>query len=189
MTSRRPSAPLGLAMLLVLLASCFTYLNGVAAGGEEADCTNRNTCLSCLNSTFKPNVTCLWLKCEEEKLPTLFRCTNQTKNSSCIIYEDHQQCLAIPNGTTAASPTIIPPTNTTGSPTPGNTTATTHQVTSNRPKTTVITTTVPGTQSPRKSTFDASSFIGGIVLVLGLQAVIFFLYKFCKSKDQNYHTL
>ncbi|XP_037541431.1 sialomucin core protein 24 isoform X3 [Nematolebias whitei] len=48
------------------------------------------------------------------------------------------------------------------------------------------TTTVP----PHKnSTFDAASFIGGIVLVLGLQAVIFFLYKFCKSKDRNYHTL
>uniref|UniRef100_A0A8C2HFY1 CD164 sialomucin-like 2 protein n=1 Tax=Cyprinus carpio TaxID=7962 RepID=A0A8C2HFY1_CYPCA len=34
-----------------------------------------------------------------------------------------------------------------------------------------------------------SDFIGGIVLVLGLQAVIFFLYKFCRSKDRNYHTL
>uniref|UniRef100_A0A8C8BGD5 CD164 molecule n=1 Tax=Otus sunia TaxID=257818 RepID=A0A8C8BGD5_9STRI len=43
--------------------------------------------------------------------------------------------------------------------------------------------------SSRKSTFDAASFIGGIVLVLGLQAVVFFLYKFCKSKDRNYHTL
>ncbi|KAM6992513.1 sialomucin core protein 24 [Tautogolabrus adspersus] len=42
---------------------------------------------------------------------------------------------------------------------------------------------------PHKNTFDAASFIGGIVLVLGLQAVIFFLYKFCKSKDRNYHTL
>ncbi|KAM4529247.1 sialomucin core protein 24 [Fundulus diaphanus] len=41
----------------------------------------------------------------------------------------------------------------------------------------------------KNSTFDAASFIGGIVLVLGLQAVIFFLYKFCKSKDRNYHTL
>ncbi|XP_005154841.2 sialomucin core protein 24 isoform X1 [Melopsittacus undulatus] len=55
---------------------------------------------------------------------------------------------------------------------------------------------VPGTNatvtpapSRRKSTFDAASFIGGIVLVLGLQAVVFFLYKFCKSKDRNYHTL
>ncbi|OXB71133.1 UNVERIFIED_CONTAM: hypothetical protein H355_008320 [Colinus virginianus] len=49
--------------------------------------------------------------------------------------------------------------------------------------------TVTPAPSPRKSTFDAASFIGGIVLVLGLQAVIFFLYKFCRSKDRNYHTL
>ncbi|TNN46549.1 Sialomucin core protein 24 [Liparis tanakae] len=42
---------------------------------------------------------------------------------------------------------------------------------------------------PHKNTFDAASFIGGIVLILGLQAVIFFLYKFCKSKERNYHTL
>ncbi|KFQ57440.1 Sialomucin core protein 24, partial [Pelecanus crispus] len=58
------------------------------------------------------------------------------------------------------------------------------------------TTSTPGTNATvipappsRKSTFDAASFIGGIVLVLGLQAVVFFLYKFCKSKDRNYHTL
>lgn len=47
----------------------------------------------------------------------------------------------------------------------------------------------PSVDPPKTSTFDAASFIGGIVLVLGLQAVIFFLYKFCKSKDRNYHTL
>ncbi|XP_008944338.1 PREDICTED: sialomucin core protein 24-like, partial [Merops nubicus] len=49
--------------------------------------------------------------------------------------------------------------------------------------------TVTPAPAVRKSTFDAASFIGGIVLVLGLQAVVFFLYKFCKSKDRNYHTL
>jgi len=48
---------------------------------------------------------------------------------------------------------------------------------------------VPTAAPSKSSTFDAASFIGGIVLVLGLQAVVFFLYKFCKSKDRNYHTL
>ncbi|XP_014000741.1 sialomucin core protein 24 [Salmo salar] len=55
-----------------------------------------------------------------------------------------------------------------------------------------VTTASPVGPSPvphKNSTFDAASFIGGIVLVLGLQAVVFFLYKFCKSKDRNYHTL
>ncbi|GLD72837.1 sialomucin core protein 24 isoform X2 [Lates japonicus] len=56
--------------------------------------------------------------------------------------------------------------------------------------TSTTTTPIAPTAAPHKnSTFDAASFIGGIVLVLGLQAVIFFLYKFCKSKDRNYHTL
>uniref|UniRef100_A0A2K6QCC1 CD164 molecule n=1 Tax=Rhinopithecus roxellana TaxID=61622 RepID=A0A2K6QCC1_RHIRO len=54
---------------------------------------------------------------------------------------------------------------------------------------TTNTTVTPTSQPVRKSTFDAASFIGGIVLVLGVQAVIFFLYKFCKSKERNYHTL
>ncbi|XP_017278832.1 sialomucin core protein 24 isoform X2 [Kryptolebias marmoratus] len=60
------------------------------------------------------------------------------------------------------------------------------------PPSNTTTTLMPNTTTapPHKnSTFDAASFIGGIVLVLGLQAVIFFLYKFCKSKDRNYHTL
>ncbi|KAM9420433.1 uncharacterized protein ACWYII_021019 isoform 3-T5 [Salvelinus alpinus] len=55
-----------------------------------------------------------------------------------------------------------------------------------------VTTASPVGPSPaphKNSTFDAASFIGGIVLVLALQAVVFFLYKFCKSKDRNYHTL
>ncbi|NWQ66187.1 MUC24 protein, partial [Neopipo cinnamomea] len=77
------------------------------------------------------------------------------------------------------------------------TNATTHAPVPTTPVTSPTTTpTTPGTNATvtpapaaRKSTFDAASFIGGIVLVLGLQAVIFFLYKFCKSKDRNYHTL
>ncbi|XP_071309121.1 CD164 sialomucin-like 2 protein isoform X4 [Agelaius tricolor] len=37
--------------------------------------------------------------------------------------------------------------------------------------------------------FDTASFIGGMVLVLCLQAVAFFLFKFIKSKDSTYQTL
>uniref|UniRef100_A0A674GI10 CD164 molecule like 2 n=1 Tax=Taeniopygia guttata TaxID=59729 RepID=A0A674GI10_TAEGU len=37
--------------------------------------------------------------------------------------------------------------------------------------------------------FDTASFIGGIVLVLCVQAVAFFLIKFIKSKDSTYQTL
>ncbi|KFV54706.1 Sialomucin core protein 24, partial [Gavia stellata] len=109
------------------------------------------------------------------------------------------------SATTMSSNTTTPPSNTTtaSSATTAHTTianitnATTHASLPTTAITSATTTTsIPGTNatvtpapSPRKSTFDAASFIGGIVLVLGLQAVVFFLYKFCKSKDRNYHTL
>ncbi|KAL8186356.1 UNVERIFIED_CONTAM: hypothetical protein K2H54_069216 [Gekko kuhli] len=182
---RRPSTPLGWAtLLLVAAASGLTCLSGVAAEGEEANCTSYISCSSCLNSTIKLN--CQWLDCKEV---TQSRCVNQTKeNETCTVYTGHEQCLVTPTNVT----TSAPPRNITNIPTTGNATyATSPKVTTtSAANTTVTTTAVPGTQPPRRSsTFDASSFIGGIVLVLGLQAVIFFLYKFCKSKDQNYHTL
>ncbi|NXL13565.1 C16L2 protein, partial [Setophaga kirtlandii] len=53
------------------------------------------------------------------------------------------------------------------------------------------TTSAPLTGSPELHApgFDTASFIGGMVLVLCLQAVAFFLFKFIKSKDSTYQTL
>ncbi|XP_068274144.1 CD164 sialomucin-like 2 protein isoform X2 [Nyctibius grandis] len=53
------------------------------------------------------------------------------------------------------------------------------------------TTSAPLTGSPEfhPPGFDTASFIGGIVLVLSVQAVIFFIIKFIKSKDSTYQTL
>ncbi|NXI82022.1 MUC24 protein, partial [Rhipidura dahli] len=100
------------------------------------------------------------------------------------------------NTTTASSNTTTAPSNTTTAhtPTANVTNATTHAplptiTSATTTPTPSGTTTVAPVPVPHKSTFDAASFIGGIVLVLGLQAVIFFLYKFCRSKDRNYHTL
>nr|XP_021140809.1 CD164 sialomucin-like 2 protein isoform X4 [Columba livia] len=57
------------------------------------------------------------------------------------------------------------------------------------PRTT--TTSAPLTGSPEfhPPGFDTASFIGGIVLVLSVQAVVFFIIKFIKSKDSTYQTL
>ncbi|XP_015204114.1 CD164 sialomucin-like 2 protein isoform X1 [Lepisosteus oculatus] len=41
----------------------------------------------------------------------------------------------------------------------------------------------------KQANFDLSSFIGGIILVLGAQAGIFFIMKFVKSRDSTYETL
>ncbi|XP_007447330.1 PREDICTED: sialomucin core protein 24 isoform X3 [Lipotes vexillifer] len=87
-------------------------------------------------------------------------CSDNSTVSDCKVVNSTEFCTV---------PTAIPlPTNSTG---------------------TTNTTLTPTLPPARKSTFDAASFIGGIVLVLGVQAVIFFLYKFCKSKERNYHTL
>lgn len=53
------------------------------------------------------------------------------------------------------------------------------------------TTSAPLTGSPEfhPPGFDTASFIGGIVLVLSVQAVVFFIIKFIKSKDSTYQTL
>ncbi|NXH53342.1 C16L2 protein, partial [Rhabdornis inornatus] len=53
------------------------------------------------------------------------------------------------------------------------------------------TTSAPLTGSPEfhPPGFDTASFVGGIVLVLCVQAVAFFIIKFIKSKDSTYQTL
>ncbi|XP_068841202.1 sialomucin core protein 24 isoform X3 [Capricornis sumatraensis] len=101
-------------------------------------------------------------------------------NATCFWVECKGKSYCSDNSTVSDCKVV----NTTGfcsvpttTPTPTNSTGTTN------------TTVTPTMQPMRKSTFDAASFIGGIVLVLGVQAVIFFLYKFCKSKERNYHTL
>uniref|UniRef100_A0A8C3JMA1 C16L2 protein n=1 Tax=Calidris pygmaea TaxID=425635 RepID=A0A8C3JMA1_9CHAR len=59
------------------------------------------------------------------------------------------------------------------------------------PLETTTTTSAPLTGSPEfhPPGFDTASFIGGIVLVLSVQAVVFFIIKFIKSKDSTYQTL
>ncbi|NXF59891.1 MUC24 protein, partial [Ciccaba nigrolineata] len=175
-------------------------------------CENFSNCSSCVGNDT--NVAgCKWIRCEKHM------CVNETeadspKYNNCTVEEQCSSPTGIPlsSATTLSSNTTTPPSNATtassntttaGSATTAHTTiANVTNVTTHAPlpSTTITSATttpvIPGTSatatpapSSRKSTFDAASFIGGIVLVLGLQAVVFFLYKFCKSKDRNYHTL
>uniref|UniRef100_A0A8D0CB70 Sialomucin core protein 24 n=1 Tax=Salvator merianae TaxID=96440 RepID=A0A8D0CB70_SALMN len=188
-------APLGWALLLLFFASCLTAQPG--AFGENAGCEIHTNCSSCINITGKSQLNCTWIECNGNKS----YCTNEA--------EEQTNCTAITpgNGTcpgssintsTIATPTTVTPAvtaNASSSPTNTSSSSVKPTTTSVKPTTTPVNTTfetpatAPPKPSPHKSTFDAASFIGGIVLVLGLQAVIFFLYKFCKSKEQNYHTL
>ncbi|NXY50189.1 MUC24 protein, partial [Ceuthmochares aereus] len=174
-------------------------------------CGNFTDCISCIGNDTNA-VDCKWIKCEnylcvnvtEAKLkykhckteeqctsPTVVPDSNATTPSSNATTPSSNATTASSNTTTASSATtahtaIANVTNvTTHAPLP-TTASTATTTTTSTPGTNATVTPAP---SPRKSTFDAASFIGGIVLVLGLQAVIFFLYKFCKSKDRNYHTL
>uniref|UniRef100_A0A5F9CLD5 CD164 molecule n=1 Tax=Oryctolagus cuniculus TaxID=9986 RepID=A0A5F9CLD5_RABIT len=133
-------------------------------------CESHDSCASCFNISSAINNTCFWIECKEKSY-----CSNNS-TVQCSVVNSTEFC-SVPTAT------LVPTTSTAKTTTMPTTSATV--TTSGTANTTLTPTSSPG----RKSTFDAASFIGGIVLVLGLQAVIFFLYKFCKSKERNYHTL
>ncbi|XP_027895641.1 sialomucin core protein 24 isoform X2 [Xiphophorus couchianus] len=127
------------------------------------NCTSVSVAVSCYNATLVANLTCSNATCS----------TPTTLATPTTI---HTSVAPIIPTTVNSTPTAVTPTHR------GNSSTTATPTSTLAPNTTTV--------APHKnSTFDAASFIGGIVLVLGLQAVIFFLYKFCKSKDRNYHTL
>ncbi|XP_058692946.1 sialomucin core protein 24 [Poecile atricapillus] len=205
-------------LVVVSVACCLCGLAAIAeASGDYDICGNISDCNSCINKTNLGCVwlkcedkksMCLneTAKPKSEECKTETQCssatvsppTNVTTTSSNVTVTPTNATTASSNATTASSNATTASSATTA-PTPiaNVTNATTHAP---QPKPTVTSatttptptgsdTTVAPVPVPRKSTFDAASFIGGIVLVLGLQAVIFFLYKFCRSKDRNYHTL
>ncbi|KAG8123957.1 hypothetical protein E2320_019384 [Naja naja] len=175
-------------LLLTVLASCLIPQS--KAGVEEVGCERHTNCSSCV-AIESSQLNCTWFQCTGN----LSQCTNSSTFPGCIAIPENGTCAVSPvtptipsNSTTVTSPTGTTINSTsTGKPIPNTTTiATTSVITDKTGTSPLIPTTKP---SHHKASFDAASFIGGIVLVLGLQAVIFFLYKFCKSKEQNYHTL
>ncbi|XP_010012661.1 PREDICTED: sialomucin core protein 24, partial [Nestor notabilis] len=177
-------------------------------------CGNISNCSSCIgNDTSVAG--CKWISCEvlssspstspnatTASPSATTASSNATTASSNATTASSNATTASSNATTASSNATTASSNTTTASSNATTATNVTTVTTHPPlPTTAITSatttpSIPGTNatvtpapSPRKSTFDAASFIGGIVLVLGLQAVVFFLYKFCKSKDRNYHTL
>ncbi|KAM4633564.1 sialomucin core protein 24 isoform 1-T1 [Polymixia lowei] len=183
-----------------------------AATATNADvCSDLSTCESCTNTSG-----CQWMNCTSSSNSSCFHEASMFENSTCTISNCSANSnttsstispvTATPSPVTTHSPNPSTPAattsgghspSTTASATDLTTAVPTHSGSTSVPGTTstsngTITTITPVVPSPtphKESTFDAASFIGGIVLVLGLQAVIFFLYKFCKSKDRNYHTL
>ncbi|XP_078256006.1 sialomucin core protein 24 [Rhinoraja longicauda] len=155
------------------------------------DCGDFHDCSICHVKSAEANFTCHWQSC--------------IGGSNGCVANVSTNCTAVNETMCAATTPSAPvPTNSTSAPAHTTAVSTSTSPTNSTSSTSGITvvttslTTIPGTTNgttttppaPHKnSTFDAASFIGGIVLVLGLQAVIFFAVKFCKSKDRNYHTL
>ncbi|XP_034554916.1 sialomucin core protein 24 [Notolabrus celidotus] len=194
--------------LKVVFFTVVVALIGAPAATDADECPSL-PCDSCESTND-----CQWVSCQT-LLPSCFNMTLVATNVTCT----NASCSVVattraPTSTASGSTAPPPPPPTTVSPAPvvttsasnasvttDNTTlpttvAPTHSSNTSIPTTaspsngtSTSTTPIAPTPSPHKNTFDAASFIGGIVLVLGLQAVIFFLYKFCKSKDRNYHTL
>ncbi|XP_043075014.1 sialomucin core protein 24 [Puntigrus tetrazona] len=157
----------------ILLAFFGSSINQGLAQDEDCGVLS---CGECGNTTH-----CQWMKCQDTEKCVNVSAENQTAS-----------CVKVNCTDSTPAPSVSPTTaNTTINDT---TTATTTTVAPTQNGTATNATSVSPAPTPtpspsKSSTFDAASFIGGIVLVLGLQAVIFFLYKFCKSKDRNYHTL
>ncbi|XP_037101188.1 sialomucin core protein 24 isoform X2 [Syngnathus acus] len=156
---------------------------------------------SCYNVTLlEANNTCSNTSCSAGPSSTTQIATTvappTTPNPSTSVVTTFSSSSSSTAGNSTNTTTSIAPTPalnvTTVATTTATTTTTTTAASTNSSGSTTTGTPAPPTSSTaphRNSTFDAASFIGGIVLVLGLQAVIFFLYKFCKSKERNYHTL
>ncbi|XP_033931318.1 sialomucin core protein 24 isoform X1 [Pseudochaenichthys georgianus] len=182
----------------------FTVVVALIGAAAADDCPSLS-CALCESSSSD----CQWVNCTTAPIVGCRNMTLLAKNETC----SNATCSAVTSPAPTPTPALPstsappPPVVTTASsnssipePITANTTSvppviTTHSgnITTASPSNTTgtapATTKVAPSPAPHHNTFDAASFIGGIVLVLGLQAVIFFLYKFCKSKDRNYHTL
>uniref|UniRef100_UPI0037E8F7E1 sialomucin core protein 24 isoform X1 n=1 Tax=Semicossyphus pulcher TaxID=241346 RepID=UPI0037E8F7E1 len=187
--------------LKVVFFTLLVALIGASAATDADGCATLS-CDSCggtIDCQWVNCTTSLVVGCQNMTLVANDNCTNATcaASQSTIAPTTAAPAPTLPPST--ASPTTSSSSNssvTTGNGTVVTTVAPTPSsnisIPTAAPATTAgktTTTPVAPSPAPHKNTFDAASFIGGIVLVLGLQAVIFFLYKFCKSKDRNYHTL
>lgn len=148
---------------LMLVTAVALELGSIVVSAA-VQCPAHAKCMDCINDR-----NCLWVECANASGTSVKFCVNTTDSRAV-------GCIAV--GTCAAPANIS--TTTENPVTTTNTTETSANVT--------VTTLTP-TPTKRTYTFDAASFIGGIVMVLVLQILIFFIYKFFKFRDINYGTL
>lgn len=160
----------------------------------NGSCDEVTECHACVSRPLD----CTFCKRGTEVIP---ECVNRTTTpeKDCDPITDVLKC---PNNITTTTTTAktITTENITGTSTESSTSATTEKTITTENITITPTSSTSSSSSlstpttaPSKSAgrrFDAPSFIGGIVLSLGLLAVVYVGFKFYKSRtERNYHTL
>ncbi|OWF53174.1 sialomucin core protein 24-like [Mizuhopecten yessoensis] len=128
-------------------------------------CTSEKTNDTCCNITGNA---CMWINCTGTEV-----CMASTASKETCTVKDN-----LCGGASTPSPIITTPAPTTPAPAP----------------TTPAPTTPAPAPTPASNTgmqhFDGASFVGGIILAVGVIAIAFFGCKFYKArKERNYHTL
>ncbi|XP_060640374.2 CD164 sialomucin-like 2 protein isoform X1 [Anolis sagrei] len=166
------------------LLCCAALLCCAPEPGQAGECKELESCDKCIEGAASQNITnCVWMHCQEsQEKPGTGRCVEKGEpaKEKCSFFNATAMCEAPRSATTE------PPSGTTKEP---------PEPSSKKPE---IVTFGPTASSPSPLTgspefhppgFDSASFIGGMVLVLSIQAVIFFVVKFLRSKDSTYQTL
>ncbi|XP_048469199.1 sialomucin core protein 24 isoform X2 [Rhincodon typus] len=167
---------------IAVRVSLLVLLSGVCEG-QTAECTQLETCESCITGDTSLNLTdCVWAQCKSE----IF-CVEKTSENltACTIHDEVSMCEAM--SFLATTPVFNTTSTVTISATTVATTAKEALSTAAESDTTTEIPTTTPVYSP--SSFDPASFIGGIVLVLGAEAAFFFAVKFFKARDGTYQTL
>lgn len=121
---------------------------------------------------------------------------DKTTTTSTLAPDTTSSTTTAPETTTPSTTTKAPETTTPSTTTqaPDTTTASTSTkgpdtTTTDKPTPSPTTTPTPAPRKPCRS-FDLPSFIGGIILTIGLLAISIVAYKFYKARTAgNYHTL
>ncbi|XP_031818346.1 CD164 sialomucin-like 2 protein isoform X2 [Sarcophilus harrisii] len=132
-----------------------------------AECKQLESCRRCVEGEPARNLSgCVWERCGGEE-PGHGHCVagEEGAKEGCTVYNHTALCPDCVSSAAPQSPTQEPKAFTSGNPS-----------------------TVPPLDSHTPS-FDGASFVGGIVLVLSLQAVTFFLIRLIRAKDSSYQTL
>ncbi|KAM6428556.1 CD164 sialomucin-like 2 protein isoform 1-T3 [Liasis olivaceus] len=149
---------------------------------QAGECKDLESCNQCTEGSPSQNITnCIWKYCQEShEKPGMGSCVKngEALEEKCSFFNTTVSCEELKLTTTEH---------------PHPTTKEPPQPSSKEPKIPTLGTTPnpPRTLPPEfhPPGFDSASFIGGIVLVLSVQAVAFFVVKFLRSKDHTYQTL